>query len=145
MYRIAKRDLFKREIRRLIVEENLTNREICERLNLKDRTMRRWLSQIFKEDNELLLRPDIEDLAIQTNIFRERLSKQRQDILNSIANNSEVDEVVRIEAHRLVAELDFIVLKLSFTTPSDIVRHFKIEPNSLVANQNNVLSLELKS
>ncbi|HZA62407.1 MAG TPA: hypothetical protein VE573_06010 [Nitrososphaeraceae archaeon] len=85
---LVPRERAKREIRRLIVEQGLTNREICEHLSLPSRTLERWLHEIYHEDNRLLLRPSIEDLATQVNIFKQQLAKQRQQVLEGIANNT---------------------------------------------------------
>jgi transcriptional regulator with XRE-family HTH domain len=130
-YHIPKRELMKREIRRLVVEKGLTNKQLCETLNISDRTARRYLAQIFKEDNELLLRPSVDELATQANIFKEQLAMQRQQVLDGIANNENADFDTRIAAHDLAANMGWAIMKLNYETPAAIARHVKLDGTNL--------------
>ena len=62
-YKKPKREIAKRDIRRLIVEEGLTNNQISERLNVPLRTIERYISEIYEHDNQLLqsLNSSVED------------------------------------------------------------------------------------
>lgn len=105
--------------------------------------LERYLHEIFVEDNKILLNP-AEEIATQVNIFREQLSLQRQQVLDDIANNPETDEMTRIEAHRLAAEIGWIIVKLSYETPAGIVRHTKIDATKMIESQKG-LNLESKT
>jgi hypothetical protein len=122
---IPRRELAKREICRLILEERLTNRQICERLNLPDRTMRRWLAEIFKEDNHRLLEPTPEEQAIEVNLFIEQLAMQRADMLD-MAMNTENEVCDRLAAHEMAATAGWSILKTRHEAPAAIIRHVKL-------------------
>jgi hypothetical protein len=146
-YNIPKRELTKREISRLIIDEGLSNDMLCEKLSLPHRTLERYLSDIFSADNMVLLAPSAEALSTQTNIFVERLSKQRMDVLDGIANNSGIEPDTRLEAHRLAAEIDHIIMKIRRESACGIARHIQLNTattnNELVQKQRG-LNLELK-
>src|SRR5215212_12009409 len=84
------REASKREIHRLIVSEALSNRQLCDRLHLPKRTLDRYLSEIFNQDNDLLIRPTAEDISLQIEIFKERLTERMQKVLK-IADDSMID------------------------------------------------------
>lgn len=117
---IPRRERLKREIHRLLVEEGLSNKEICMRLNIPSRTLERWLHEIYHEDSLILLAPTIDEILTAANVYRDRLSKQRRDVL-AMANDSNIDPESRLAAHNLGAELDKMIYLLSFETPSMIV------------------------
>lgn len=123
-------------------------RDLATRLYVKNYScpdaLERYLHEIFVEDNKILLNPAAEEIATQVNIFREQLSLQRQQVLDDIANNPETDEMTRIEAHRLAAEIGWIIVKLSYETPAGIVRHTKIDATKMIESQKG-LNLELKT
>jgi predicted transcriptional regulator len=134
-YHIQRREQVKKEIHRLITTEGLTNNQLCERLNIPRRTLERYLHEIFNEDNDLLIRPTAQDIAMHITLFKEQLVVQRQQILKEIANNPDVKDVnAKIAAHNLAADMFWAATKLSINTPAFIIRHTKwMEEN----NKNN--------
>jgi hypothetical protein len=132
---IPKREWAKKTIHHLIVEEGLSNAQLCERLQIPRRTLERYLHEIFQEDNDILLRPTAEDVAMQANLFIERLLVQRQHLLKEIAYNPAVQDAdAKIAAHDLAADMIWAVTKLAINTPAFVIRHTKwMEDN----NKNN--------
>ncbi len=110
---IPRRELIKREIHCLLVSEGLSNKEICVRLGIPSRTLERWLHEIYHEDNLILLSPTIDEVMTSASIYRDRLTKQRRDVL-AMANDSNVDPAYRVESHHLAAEMDKAIYILSF-------------------------------
>jgi hypothetical protein len=140
---IPRREWAKREIRRLIIDEGLTNRAICEKLDLPARTVERYLHEIYSQDNQVLIRPSAEDLAVQINIFKEQLAKQRQDVM-SIATNQEVEPTERIMAHELCANISWVISKLSYETPAAIARSVKLDGATSLGYEQKGLNLVLR-
>ena len=135
---IPRRELAKKEIHRLIVEEGLTNSQLCERLQIPRRTLERYLHEIFQEDNDILLRPTAEDVAMQANLFIERLLVQRQHLLKEIAYNPDVqDASAKIAAHELAADMIYAVKKLSTQTAADVMRHTRFMKEIVQQKNNN--------
>jgi DNA-binding transcriptional regulator LsrR (DeoR family) len=123
---IPRRELAKKEIHRLILEEGLTNSQLCERLQIPRRTIERYLHEIFNEDNDILIRPTAEQVAMQVNMFREHLLVQRQHLLKEIAYNPAVQDAnAKIAAHDLAADMIWAVTKLAINTPAFVIRHTK--------------------
>src|SRR5688500_18838087 len=87
-YKKPKRDIAKREIRRLIIDEGLTNGQISESLNIPQRTVERYIRELYEHDNQLLagLNSDTE-LLTAWSICKDRLDHHRQEILANIARN----------------------------------------------------------
>jgi DNA-binding transcriptional regulator LsrR (DeoR family) len=77
----ARRELAKREIHRLVINEGLTNAQLCQRLNIPRRTLERYLHEIFQEDSEILMKPTVEEIAMGTAKFKEFLMKRMQAVL----------------------------------------------------------------
>jgi hypothetical protein len=150
-YHIPRKELAKKEIHRLIVEESLSNTQLCERLQIPRRTLERYLHEIFQEDNDILLRPTAEDVAMQANLFIERLLVQRQHLLKDIAYNADenIDAHAKVAAHELAIEMAFAVRKLSINTAADVIRHTRVMKEIVQQNNNkeltNVRYLPLKS
>ena len=147
---IPRRELAKKEIHRLILEEGLTNSQLCERLQIPRRTLERYLHEIFNEDNDILIRPTAEQVAMQVNMFREHLLVQRQHLLKEIAYNPAVQDAnAKIAAHELAADMIYAVKKLSVETPADVMRHTRVMKEIVQQNNNkeltNVRYLPLKS
>ena len=147
---IPRRELAKKEIHRLILEEGLTNSQLCERLQIPRRTLERYLHEIFNEDNDILIRPTAEQVAMQANLFIERLLIQRQHLLKEIAYNPAVQDAnAKIAAHELAADMIYAVKKLSVETPADVMRHTRVMKEIVQQNNNkeltNVRYLPLKS
>lgn len=132
---IPKREWAKKMIHHLIVEEGLSNAQLCERLQIPRRTLERYLHEIFQEDNDVLLRPTAEDIAMQNNLFIERLLVQRQHLLRDVAYNPEANEDAKIAAHELAIEMIWAVRKLSTTeTAADVIRHTKFVEENIKNN-----------
>jgi cell envelope opacity-associated protein A len=135
---IPKREWAKKTIHHLIVEEGLSNAQLCERLQIPRRTLERYLREIFQEDNDILLRPTAEDVAMQANLFIERLLVQRQHLLKEIAYNPAVQDAnAKIAAHELAADMIWAVKKLSVETPADVMRHTRVMKEIVQQKNNN--------
>ena len=135
---IPKREWAKKTIHHLIVEEGLSNAQLCERLQIPRRTLERYLHEIFQEDNDILLRPTAEDVAMQANLFIERLLVQRQHLLKEIAYNPAVQDAnAKIAAHELAADMIYAVKKLSVETPADVMRHTRVMKEIVQQKNNN--------
>jgi cell envelope opacity-associated protein A len=135
---IPKREWVKKMIHHLIVEEGLSNAQLCERLQIPRRTLERYLREIFQEDNDILLRPTAEDVAMQANLFIERLLVQRQHLLKEIAYNPDVQDAnAKIAAHELAADMIWAVKKLSVETPADVMRHTRVMKEIVQQKNNN--------
>ena len=135
---IPRRELTKKEIHRLILEEGLTNSQLCERLQIPRRTLERYLHEIFKEDNDILIRPTAEQVAMQANLFIERLLIQRQHLVKEIAYNPAVQDTnAKIAAHELAADMIYAVKKLSVETPADVMRHTRVMKEIVQQKNNN--------
>jgi hypothetical protein len=135
---IPKREWAKKTIHHLIVEEGLSNAQLCERLQIPRRTLERYLYEIFQEDNDILLRPTAEDIAMQSNLFIERLLVQRQHLLKDIAYNPDVQDAdAKVAAHELAIEMIWAVRKLSVQTPADVIRHTRVMEEIVAQQQKN--------
>ena len=135
---IPRRELAKKEIHRLIIEEGLSNSQLCERLQIPRRTLERYLHEIFNEDNDILIRPTAEQVAMQANLFIERLLVQRQHLLKEIAYNPAVQDAdAKIAAHELAADMIWAVKKLSVETPADVMRHTRVMKEIVQKKNNN--------
>lgn len=123
-HHMARRDLAKREIHRLITSEGLTNAQLCARLSLPRRTLERYLHEIFSEDCDILMRPTAQDVAMEAAKLRERLMERRQAILK-IADDETVDPAVRLQAEELAVRLDSANLKLVAAPPAILERQMR--------------------
>jgi hypothetical protein len=124
------RDAAKREIRRLIVEEGLSYRQCIERLKIPQRTFDRYIAEIFEHDNQALASKLSDDqIFTQFNICIERLTRQRQDILEQIANNEKADWKARVDAHHLASTIACVIAKLYVDAPA-LVAHRNRFPTS---------------
>jgi hypothetical protein len=123
----------------------MTNRQICERLKLPDRTLRRYLQQIYKHDCELLIRPSAQDMAVASNTFIERLSMQAQLILSDIIKNDSTTPTEKLEGHNLLGEIQNAIHLLKQETPAAIARSlpFTPEKNKLISEETRGLNLKL--
>ena len=82
-YNKPARELGKRELHRLLISEGLTFNQLHERTGIPKRTLSRWLSQMYKEDNALLITPTKEQVALATSIYKERLQHMYQSFRGS--------------------------------------------------------------
>jgi hypothetical protein len=142
-YQIPRKQAAMREIRRLIVNEGLTNMAICEKLQLPRRTLERYLHEMFAHDSQLLMAPSAQDIASQVAIFKERLARQYEDVI-SIARNSEAEFDIKLAAIDLACNIDWVITRLTYETPSVIARSVKLDGTKLVGQQKG-LNLILKS
>lgn len=123
-YKKPKREIAKREIRRLLINEGLTNNQISERLNTPLRTIERYISEIYKHDNQLLqsLNTNVQDALTVTSIVKDRLDNHRQEILQNIARNPTASFTDRIRAWHLICELEASELRIRFETVPSVIR-----------------------
>jgi hypothetical protein len=112
-YKKPRRDIALREIRRLIINESLTNRQISERLNIPLRTIERYIHELYEHDNELLagLNSD-EQVLTATNLCQDRMIHYKQEILANICHNKEAPFKDQLAGWHLVCELEAALLRL---------------------------------
>jgi hypothetical protein len=130
-YHIPRREHYKREIHRLSTSA-LTNRGIAEKLNIPERSLRRWQAEIYGQDAEKFLKPTAQEIALRGAILREKLMKRQEGIMRDIIENEEVDAETKLEAYRTLAELDYIDYQSYFRVAADIVRHAPPEVAKLI-------------
>ncbi len=76
------RDQTQRQIRKMLVEDGMSYSDIRDTLRLPQRTFTRYISEIFSRDRQLLTEQETEEeIMNQIVICRERLLKQRDDLL----------------------------------------------------------------
>src|SRR5215213_3374605 len=146
-YEKPKRDIAKREIRRLIIDQGLTNRQISEQLDIPQRTVERYIGQLYQHDNELLagLNSDKEMLITQ-NICRERMTHYRQEIIENIARNKDAPFKDRLAAWHLICELEAADIRL-MDNSVELVRRRSADlskKNHLVPKGSTAVNLKLK-
>jgi hypothetical protein len=139
----------KREIRRLIIEEGLTNRQISERTNIPQRTVERYVSELYKYDNQLLagLNDNAEEEALTAwNICKERMAHYRQEILTSIARNPNAPFKDRMAAWHIICELEAAELRLRDSAPEMVARRSalpKTASNPFLEKGSTIVNLKL--
>jgi hypothetical protein len=141
------REEAKRQIRRLLVDEGLSYHAIMEKLQLPQRTFHRYVSEIFDYDRRLIANTISDEEALnQMVLCEQRLLRQRQQILDGIANNTAADYKARVEAHHLAGEIAAVVMKLYGEAPSLLAqRHsFPVTP-SLPLQQDGTSGIRLIS
>ncbi len=120
-YNIVRRREALKEIRRLLIEERLSYKEIQDRLNLPSTTFFRYLDVLFESDRDILLRyVDDKEILNQVAILQEKFihrAKQLEDLIK----DPKVRAADKISAHNLGAELDTSVMKLAMETPYQII------------------------
>jgi uncharacterized protein (UPF0147 family) len=122
-YKKPKREIAKREIRRLIVEEGLTNNQISEWLNIPLRSTERYISEIYGQDNQLLQSLNSnQDMLTAWSIVRDRMDHHRQEILQNIARNPKVPFRDRLKAWNLICELEAADLRIRNETAPMVAR-----------------------
>ena len=123
-YHIPKRDLAKKELRRLKIEEGLTDNQLSERTGIPLRSVQRYLAEIYGEENRLMRFPSAEEIATQTNIIREQFLHQRQLLMNNIILNPNCDDwTAKVDAMQLCTDLLYAAYKLNVQPPSWVITH----------------------
>jgi hypothetical protein len=122
-YEKPKREIAKHEIRHLIINEGLTNHQISERLNIPQRTVERYISQLYEHDNQLLhsLNSD-EEILTAWNICKDRMDHHRHEILANIARNPKASFADKIKAWHLICELEAADLRIREETAARVAR-----------------------
>jgi AraC-like DNA-binding protein len=132
------------DIRNLITD-GLSYNDIMQRLKLSERTFYRYLNATFEDDRRLLAENiSDEEMLNQMTICRDRLLKQRRDILEQIVNDSDADDKARIAAHHLAAEIAAAVLRLYTEGPAILASRHKFPGTSLTAGGTTGVRLVLK-
>jgi hypothetical protein len=147
-YHKPKRNIAKREIRRLIIEEGLTNRQISERINIPQRTVERFISELYMYDNQLLagLNDNAEEEALTAwSICKERMAHYRQEILANIARNPNAPFKDRMAAWHIICELEAAELRLRDSAPEMVARRSALPKTShlLVREGSTIVNLKL--
>jgi hypothetical protein len=147
-YKKPKRETAKREIRRLIIDEGLTNRQISERINIPQRTVERYISELYKFDNQLLAGMNdnaIEEALTAWSICKERMAHHRQEILENIARNPNAPFKDRMAAWHIICELEAADLRLLEYAPEMVARRSALPKTStLVVKKEGSTIVNLK-
>jgi hypothetical protein len=142
-YKQAEKALALKEIRRLIIDEGMTNSQIAGKLNVSQRTIERYVRELYSRDSELLISlAGDEQALIQLAIARDRLIKQRQDVLK-IANSESTDYKTRISAHHLAGDLAILVARIHLEAPSLLARRHRFPNTPLTARGATTTGLNL--
>jgi transcriptional regulator with XRE-family HTH domain len=122
-YHIQRRDLAQKKIRRLIIDLGLTNRQIAERLKIPEKTIERYIRDLYAQDNKLIqsLNSD-EEVITAWLICKDRMDHHRQEILETIARNSEASFMEKIKAWHLICELEAADLRIRNETAPLVAR-----------------------
>ena len=103
-----------------------------EQLQISERTFYRYLEAIFANDRRLLVENvSDEEMLNQMAICRDRLLKQRRDIIEQIINNPESDDKARIAAHHLAAEITAAVFRIHTEGPAMLASRHNFPRTSL--------------
>jgi len=78
-------------------------------------------------------------------ICRDRLLKQRLDILDQIANNPKADWRARVDAHHLAAEIFTAAMKFYTEGPAILARRHQFPRTSLTGAGLTGINLELRN
>ena len=126
-YHKPRRDIAQKEIRRLIVEEGLSNRQTSERINIPLKTVERYVKDLYARDNEMLKGLSGEEERLTSwNIARDRLESHKQEILSNIARNPKAPFKDRLKAWNLICELEAADLRILEETLAMVVRRSKL-------------------
>lgn len=122
-YHKPRRDIAQKEIRRLIVEGGLSNRQISERINIPLKTVERYVKDLYARDNEMLKGLSGEEERLTSwNIARDRLESHKQEILRKIARNPKAPFKDQLKAWNLICELEAADLRILDETLAMVVR-----------------------
>jgi light-regulated signal transduction histidine kinase (bacteriophytochrome) len=144
-YHKPARETAKREIRRLIVEENKTNQEISSQLKIPLRSVQRYVAAIYKDDNNLLIDPSNTQALTQLNIAIERLSLLVQTILEEVTNApSDTPLKDKVDAWHLAGEIIATLFKFTTEAPAMMARRHMFPAALIDKTQSSGLTLVLK-
>lgn len=122
-YNKPRREIAQKQIRRLIVEEGLSNRQISERINIPLKTVERYVKDLYARDNEMLKGLSGEEERLTSwNIARDRLESHKQEILSNIARNPKAPFKDQLKAWNLICELEAADLRVLDETLAMVVR-----------------------
>ncbi len=131
-YHIPKRLQAQKQIRHLLINEALSNQAISERLKIPKRTVDRYISDMYRHDNELLAKVnDDEKILTDMNIARERLAAHKQEMLKEIRSDIYKDASLKekVEYWHLICELEACDMKFSQEAPQILARHHSLPGN----------------
>jgi len=122
-YHKPRREIAQKQIRRLIVEEGLSNRQISERINIPIKTVERYVKDLYARDNEMLKGLSGEEERLTSwNIARDRLESHKQEILTNVARNPKAPFKDQLKAWNLICELEAADLRILDETLAMVVR-----------------------
>jgi hypothetical protein len=137
-YNKPKRDLKQREIRRLIIQEGLSNQQISDRLGVPLKTVERWVTDIYGRDRKAQdFLYGVDQVFEFCNILKERLEYRRQYVESNIAYNSQASHADQMKAIDMANNIDATILRLMVETAPELVRH-------AVQDVKNILILKQK-
>jgi hypothetical protein len=125
-YHKTKRDLLKKALAHLIIDECLTNRQIAERCGTSVKNVDRWVGEYYRERNvELANITSPESVATIMNRTRDRLEKHKQRLLERAESEQYKDAPLNqvSEIYYLITELECVDIKLVESAAEAISRH----------------------
>jgi len=125
-YHKPKRDLLKKALAHMIIDECLTNRQIAERCGTSVKNVDRWVGEYYRERNvELANITSPESVATIMNRTRDRLEKHKQRLLeraeSDLYKDAPLNQVADI--YNLITELETIDTRLISEAAEAIARH----------------------
>jgi hypothetical protein len=125
-YRKPERELCKKQIRKMIIEDCLSNDEIADKLQISQRSCDRWVREIFEQDVNLLAKVEGDAEAVrQIAIFRHRVNQFMCELLNDIARNKDVNSHDRIAAYNTCCEMAEAISNTFLEGPAAIARRYE--------------------
>ena len=138
-YQKPQREFAKRKISELILQ-GFSNSEISQQLQISLKSIERYASQLYQDDNYRLQHPTDEQRATDVNAFRARLAVRIRKV-EEIIDREEEDGQVKLNGIELINEMDWARTKLLYQPPEWVSRSFNVRSNPLVESQQG---LEIK-
>ena len=123
-----RRELAKNEIRRLLISECLTNKEIAAHINIHLRSVETDIAEIYDHDNKLIANINSnEQVLTDMNIARERLAAHKQEMLQDMRENYKDTPLKhKVEFWHLICELEMTDMKFSQEAHAIIARRTEL-------------------
>ena len=123
---------------------DITNRQISDRLNIPQRTIERYVSELYKSDNEMLAgqNGNAEEVLTAWSVCKERMSNYRQEIIADIARNPQAPFKDRVAAWNLICEIEAAGLRLLEYAPEMAARRSALpKSSSLIVEKDSTTSI----
>lgn len=121
-----KRELFKKHLAHMLIDECLTNREIAAKCNTSIKNVERWISEYYREKNqELANLVNDEQVLTAANRARDRIERHKQSMLAELESDKYKDTTSlreRIEYWNLILQLEMADYKFLLECPAELAR-----------------------